>query len=180
MLDLDEVIGEAHRAEGQRHQQRKPDETIAQVRPQQGGDADRRQNHHPAHGRGAGLGLMRRRTQFAHHLAELEVVQLANHERAADEGKNQRRQHPQNGAKGQVIEQVERTDVRFQRLREVIQHQQSPPVGGFINKATTPSMAAAREPLTSKVVVGPSSDRKRRTSAVCESNTSAAAPNPRR
>ncbi len=125
--DLAPVIDPADDAEAQRRHQHHPDESVAEVCPQQRGDGDGDQDQRAAHGRRAGLDQMRLRTVVTHGLADLVLGQLANQARADDEGDDERRQRRQHCAQRDVVEDIECAYVLRQPLCELKQHRTLPP-----------------------------------------------------
>ena len=115
--DLAVVVNPADGAEQQGHDQHDPHITVAQVSPQQGADGDGRQNQRAAHGRGAGFGQVRLRAVITHRLADLTVLQGADHPRPQAQRQGQRGQHPENPAQGQVLEDREAFVELLQILR---------------------------------------------------------------
>ena len=72
------IIDPADRAKTERYQQHRPDEAVAQIRPQQRGKADADQNQRAAHCRRARLGQMGLRPVGTHRLADLHLRELAD------------------------------------------------------------------------------------------------------
>ncbi len=91
-----------------------------QVGPQQGADADGRQDQRAAHGRGAGLGQVRLRAVIANRLTNLQALQGADHPRPQEQRQRQRGQHTQNPAQGQVLKDRE----AFVELLQILSQQQ--------------------------------------------------------
>ncbi|MCY1441599.1 hypothetical protein D9M71_579190 [compost metagenome] len=118
--DLAVVIDPANGAEQQGNDQHHPDVTVAQVGPQQGADADGREDQRTTHRRGTGLGQMRLRTIIAHGLANLANLQGTDHPWPQAQGQGQRGQHTENPAQGQVLKDRE----AFVELLQILSQQQ--------------------------------------------------------
>jgi len=114
------VIDPADGAEQQGHQQHHPDVAVVQVGPQQGADADGRQDQRAAHCRGAGLGQVRLRAVITNRLTNLQVLQGADHPRPQKQRQRQRGQHTQDPAQGQVLKDRE----AFVELLQILSQQQ--------------------------------------------------------
>ena len=143
------VVYPAHGAEHHQHAQGDPHETVAQIRPQQGGDGDRDQNQPAAHGGRAGFAQVALGAVVADRLTDLFFLQLADHDRADPERQEQCRQHRQNGAQGNVLNHQESGIKLTQQFRQPKQHQCPLPLS--VSRCTTCSMRALRDPLTNTV-----------------------------
>jgi len=111
------VIHPADGAEQQGHDQHDPHITVAQVSPQQGADGDGRQDQRAAHGRSARFGQVRLWAVITYRLADLTVLQGADHPRPQAQRQGQRGQHPEDPAQGQVLEDREAFMELLQILR---------------------------------------------------------------
>jgi hypothetical protein len=109
--NLDVVIGKTDRAEGQRGKHHQPDEGVGEVAPQQRGQKDGDADEHAAHGRGAGLLLVVLGAVLADVLADLKLAQLVNHERPDEQGDQHRSKTGKSGAKRQIPEDAEGSEV---------------------------------------------------------------------
>ena len=121
---LQEVVGETKQAKTAGNQQNRPDEAVAEIGPEQGGNRKGDQDQQPAHGRCALFGhQMAFRAILADRLAlallaaqpvdqpgaEHEADQQGSHDRAA-------------GPEGEIPEQVEDLIFVGERDEQVIQH----------------------------------------------------------
>ena len=140
---LAEVVEPPDRAERQGHGQHHPHEAVGEIGPQQGGDEDRDQDEHPAHGGGARLGVMRPRTVLADDLAE--PAQAPNRRRPDGESDEERGEDRAYRAQREVSEDPEAAVHSGQHVEEFGQHR--PP-----SACTTRSIPIEREPLTSTVI----------------------------
>ena len=129
--------------------------------PQRGGDEDRDEDEHPAHGGSARLGMMRLRAVIADDLAE--SAKAADRLRADGKSDEERGQHRAHRAQRQVSEDPETAVQSGQHVEELDQHR--PP-----SACTTRSIPIEREPLTSTVIgdFSPRSARSSATRASCE------------
>jgi hypothetical protein len=110
---LQVVVDEAQRAVTEGDEQHRPDVTIVQIRPQQGGDAEREQDQHAAHGRRALLvDQVPLRPIRANRLpVALQRAQPADHARAQQETDEQRGQARGARAERDVAEQIEQNEM---------------------------------------------------------------------
>ena len=67
---------------------------------------------------------MRFRPEFTNNLTELEVRQLADHPRPAEQRHHQSGQHAEDGAEGEIAKQVQATERVFEPHGQVIEHDQ--------------------------------------------------------
>src|SRR5699024_2600105 len=105
------------------------------------------QDQRAAHGRRTTLDQMRLRAIFTDVLADLVERQPADHPGSEHKRKHHRREHAQNGAKGQKLENAEAAVELLQKIGQVHQHDALPPALAT-SRATMRSMRALREPLT--------------------------------
>ena len=124
---------------------RDPHVGIAQVRPQQRRNHDRDDDQDAAHGRRAGLLLVRFRTFLADVLADLKLAQLGDQPRTQRDAQEQRRQAGKRRAKRGVAEDAERADV-WEKLfvEKVIKHSLPPPANASTLSSARSTLHAAR------------------------------------
>ena len=84
---------------------------VAQVSPQQSRNHDGNGDQQPAHGRGAGLLLMRLGPFFADELADLEFAQTVDDDGADDQCREQSGEAGKGCTKGQIAENAERRKI---------------------------------------------------------------------
>ncbi len=137
------VVVETDRTKRQHHRQHHPYIAVLQVGPQQGGDADREQDHHAAHGRRTGLHQMRLRAITAYDLAGLERTQFADQRRTQQQRHGQRCERRHDGAEGDVLEQMQRGEMPCHPVGQFKQHEKYPPL------ACGPSMSLVSTQLVS-------------------------------
>ena len=111
MDDLDVIIDKADGAEDQCGTHHQPDEEIGKIAPQQRGQQDGDTDEYATHGWGAGLLLVVLRTIFADVLADLKLAQLLNHERPDEQGNEHSGKAGESGAKRQIPEDAEGSEV---------------------------------------------------------------------
>ena len=120
---LEEVVAEADHAEADGDEHHDPDIDVGEVRPQQGADDDRDQDHQAAHGGRALLLLMGFRPVAADRLAiALLGLQPADQRREEHEADDRRGQNRSAGPKRNVSEQIEDDKIICQREQQVIEH----------------------------------------------------------
>jgi len=103
------VVGPAHGAEAQGHHQHRPHQAVRKVHPQEGGDADREQDQHAAHGRGAVFFQVRLRAIGTHRLADLHLHQLADDVRAGEQADQRGRDGREHRTEGDEVENTQGT-----------------------------------------------------------------------
>ena len=111
------VVHPADGAKAQRDQQHDPHEAVGQVEPEDGGDRDREQDQHTAHGGRAALADVGLHRVFANRLADLQRSQAANEIRTGDQAHEQRGERGHDGAKRQVLEHPQETEFGRQALQ---------------------------------------------------------------
>ena len=114
MRDLCVVVGESYSGVGAGGEYGDPDEAVAEVGPEQRGDDDRDDDEQSAHGGRAGFFLMRLRAFFADVLADLEIAQAVDNERADNECGEKRREAGKRRAERDVTENAEWRNVMLQ------------------------------------------------------------------
>ena len=113
MNDLQVVVGETYGAVGQRRDDSDPDETVAEISPEQGRNQGGDDNEHSAHGGSTRLALMGLGTVFAYVLADLEIAQTAHDGRPDDKTDEEGGKTGEGRAKGQIAEDSERADMKY-------------------------------------------------------------------
>src|ERR1700733_3189682 len=98
------VICKADRREGERGKDGDPNEWIAEIGPEQGGDKDGDGDQQAAHGRSAGFFLMRLRALLANVLVNLKIAQTLNDDRADNQSGEERGEAREGSAKRQIAE----------------------------------------------------------------------------
>ena len=116
------VIHPAHGAKTERDQQRHPNIMVAQITPQQCGEADGDENQRAAHGRRTRLGEVRLGAIVAHRLTNFLRRQPPDYRRPENEGDRQRRQRCQHRTQRDVAEHVEGSNVLAEPQGEFKQH----------------------------------------------------------
>ena len=93
------------------------------------------------------------RTIVANGLAHLLFLQFSDHDRADPERDEQRRQHTQDAAQGDVLHHQKTAVVLRQIFRQPKQHQRAPSVcvRSCVSRCTTASIPALRDPFTNTV-----------------------------
>src|SRR5215470_18072865 len=114
MRHLGVVVGETDGGVSARGEHRQPNETVAEVSPEQGGNNDRDHDQQAAHGRRACFFLVSFGSFFANELTDLEIAEPSNDERAYDERGEQRSKAGEGGAKSDVPKNAERCNVVLQ------------------------------------------------------------------
>src|SRR5438045_971539 len=105
------VVRKSNCGEGARGSNGEPDEDIAQIRPQQGGNHDGNGNEQTSHGRGAGFLLMRLWTFLANVLSNLEFAQTVNHGGAHNEAGEKRGKTRERSPEGEIAKDAERRKI---------------------------------------------------------------------
>ena len=108
------VVRKSNCGEGARGSNGEPDEDIAQIRPQQGGNHDGNGNEQAAHCRSARFFLVGLGPFFANVLANLKFAQAADYQRADDQGSEQGRQAGKGGTKSQIAKNAEWREVMIE------------------------------------------------------------------
>ena len=118
------VVDEAQQAEGRGHPGDDPDIGIGEVTPQEDRHRDTRQDHQPAHGRGADLGQMRDRAVGADRLA-LALFdphpgdETAAHGNGDDHGRGHGQRHPYRLVLDQIEQGIVLRDVGVVEIEQV-------------------------------------------------------------
>src|SRR5690606_11965011 len=102
-----------------------------------------------AHGGCTGLAEMAFGAIVTHHLTNLQAVELTNHSRSDQQGDCQRCQDAENTAHGDVLNHRKATINLCQVVSQPYQHYAGSPLFNF---ATTFSIPALRDPLTSNTM----------------------------
>ncbi len=109
--DLDVVIGKADGRKGHGGTHHQPYERIGKVAPQHCRKKDSDADEHAAHGGGSGLLLVVFGTIFPDVLTDLKLAQLLDHERPDEQGDEHRGETGESGAKRQIPENAEGSEV---------------------------------------------------------------------
>src|SRR5687767_5679492 len=144
--DLQVIVDKSDGAEEHRRDRGDPDIWIAEIRPQQRRNEDRRQDQQPAHGRRSALGLVGGRAILAHDLADLEVTQPANQPRAEQKAQHQGGQARARRAERDVLEDTQLGERVLELRQQVEEHQACP---SAMSASAMTSVRVPREPLTS-------------------------------
>ena len=121
--DLAPVVHPPNGTKAKRDNEHDPDKTVGQVKPQQGGDRNRQQNQHPAHGGRAAFGQVRLHAVAPNGLADLERGEHTDHLRARHQPDQQRRHRRHHGAEGEVLEDPEKAELGREPLQPLRKHQ---------------------------------------------------------
>ncbi len=116
MDDLDVIIRKTDGAERQRGAHHQPNKGVRQIGPEQRGQQNRNADEDSAHGGRAGLLLVILRAVFADVLADLELAQLLDHIGTDEQRDHERSERGKGGAKRQIPEDAEGSEVREKLL----------------------------------------------------------------
>ncbi len=116
--NLDVIVGKSDGAEDDGGDHREPDKGIAEVGPEQSGQQDSDANQNAAHGGRAGFLLMILWSVFADVLANLKLTQFLDDEGPDEKCNQQRRKTGEGGAKRQIPEDSEWSEVGEKLLVE--------------------------------------------------------------
>ena len=128
------VVGKSDGRKGTRREHRDPDETVAEVGPQQRGNDDGNHDEQAAHGGRAGFFLVSFGSFFADVLPDLKIAEATDNERTHDQRGEEGGKAGERGAEGYVAENAERRNIMLQLdEQQPVEQSASVPLGTFID-----------------------------------------------